>query len=274
MFRTRDGSRWIWGHWQNLTQVEANERRPRGAREVRRFPWNGRAWLYVGRLTFGFEWNLWSHFCHTELRMDDGEGEIVLGVALPPVSLWFSVEGLPTRWMPKDGREISVSVHDWAFWFNLWGKPWDWTAKDRWRHPIFHIDDFFLGRQVYSEQTVAEDRVTIPMPEGPYPGTVRIFESAWKRPRWFAHRMIRATVTPDTPIPIPGKGTASWNCGEDATHSLTTPADTVRKAVLATIESVLRTREKHGSRRGGGTEWRPAEKKVAPPEPKESAAGG
>ncbi len=251
----------IWGHWQNPTQDEANEKRPREATKVRRFPLNGRAWLYVGRrLTFGFEWNLWTHFCRARLEVDGWDGEITTTVALPPVALWFSVKGLPTKWLPRGKRELGLAVFAWAIWFSLWIDEDEWSPENRWRRPVFHVDDFLLGRQDYSSRDIITERVVIPMPEGQYPATVRLFESTWKRPRWFARRMIRAEVTPDTSIPIPGKGDNSWDCGETATHSLTTPADTVRKAVVAMVESVLRTREKHGSRHGGGTSWRPAEK--------------
>jgi hypothetical protein len=66
-------------------------------------------------------------------------------------------------------------------------------------------------------------------------------------------RRIRAKITPDTPIPFPGKGENSWDCGEDATHSMTCNATNEQEAVAKLVASVLNDRYRHG-----GKNWRPA----------------
>jgi len=94
--------------------------------------------------------------------------------------------------------------------------------------------------------------------DGCYPATVRFFESTWKRPRWpWSKKIVRADIYPDTPIPYPGKGENSWDCDEDATHSMMTAEETELGAVVAMVESVLRSRYRHG-----GLSWRPKLKVV------------
>lgn len=85
---------------------------------------------------------------------------------------------------------------------------------------------------------------------------MELFESTWKRARWFTHKNVRASVDIPAGIPHPGKGENSWDCGEDRTYGLTTKADTVEKAIAAVVESSLRDR-----RRYGGDNWTPSEKK-------------
>lgn len=93
------------------------------------------------------------------------------------------------------------------------------------------------------------------MPEHPYPATVRLFESTWKRPRWpFARRMVRAEIEVEGGIPHPGKGENSWDCDDDATYSLTCQARTAEDAVAKLVGSVLRDRRNYG-----GRSWRPRE---------------
>lgn len=239
--------RWFWWHWQNLNEERVTKRKGSGLI-------HGRAWFYFGRLVFGVSWNLWTTFCHVYAEAG-GEGDATFGIALPPVALWFSVEH-PAFYevFPNAPHRVGVSVHHWAIWTDLWQNQHEWSSKrDRWRNFCFHMDDFFLGKQVYSERLLESARTVVPMPEGSYPATVNMSEATWKRPRWFAQPVVRATVTPDKPIPYPGKGENAWDCGESGLHELTTPARSVEEAVSATVASVLRSRRKYG-----GPNWKPA----------------
>ena len=94
----------------------------------------------------------------------------------------------------------------------------------------------------------------VPMPERAYPASVKLFESTWKRPRWFASRMVRAEVKIEKGIPFPGKGENSYDCGDDALFGLTCKADTVEQAIAETVESALRNRRRYG----GSVDWQPA----------------
>ena len=46
-------------------------------------------------------------------------------------------------------------------------------------------------------------------------------------------------------IPVPGKGENSWDCGEDATFSLSCPSTTISEAIGEMVKSCMRTRERY-----------------------------
>jgi len=140
---------------------------------------------------------------------------------------------------------------------NLWRDDSSWTNNKTFleqRYWSMNFLNLLFGKWKYTERTVEERDVVIPMPEGNYPAKVKIFESAWKRPRWFPQKMIRASVDikDDQLIPFPGKGENSWDCGMDGLRGMTCPEKTVEAAIGAVVGSVLRSR-----RRYGGIGWRP-----------------
>lgn len=94
------------------------------------------------------------------------------------------------------------------------------------------------------------------MPEGSYRATVTIERDSWTRARWFARRIERAHVDIHDPIPTPGKGENSWDCGDDALHSSTFPCGTVPAAVGKIVGDVL-------AKRGHSTWTWPRKKEVA-----------
>lgn len=245
---------WFWWH-------VVNDNRDKFDRKGS--PWRqGRLYAHFGRATWHFEWSFRTKSCRLMADVGGCENDLTISVAFPPVALYLGVEGLvPYRWLPRDWeQETGLTVHGGALWGYLWHNSQSWhQGPGSWyRWSKFHFDpmDRFFGDMKYSKRELRTERVEVPMPEGVYPATVNLYESTWKRPRWpFAVRMIRADIKPDTPIPFPGKGENSWDCGEDAVHELTTQADTPLKAVVALVESVLRSRE-----RNGGRNWRPSTK--------------
>jgi hypothetical protein len=54
------------------------------------------------------------------------------------------------------------------------------------------------------------------------------------------------------PVPFPGKGENSWDCGEDATHGYYGPAASIEDAVGNLVTSTLKRRRKYG-----GRDWKP-----------------
>jgi len=137
----------------------------------------------------------------------------------------------------------------------------EWSREKHGRRQgAFHPIDFIFGRTTYSEIPISDHKVEIPMPEAVYPATVRLVEAQWRRPRWpfVWYRVRRAEVTPDKGIPFPGKGENSWDCGEDATYSLTCVASTVEESIGKMVESVMRSRLRHG-----GPKWRPSEASIS-----------
>jgi hypothetical protein len=204
-----------------------------------------------------------------------GEGEHALsaGVDLIVASLWINWSHFKVQsWLAKktkrkdqkygNGREIEVYWHKWGLWWTLWGDPMESRGKrDPWYVQMhnWNIPDILFGRSKYSSRVLNEERVIIPLPEGGYPALVRINLDTWRRPRYpFARSMVRSEIIPDKPIPFPGKGENSWDCGEDAIYSLYGPYDTPLKAAMAASESVMRNRLRYGA----GWSYRPEVKHV------------
>jgi hypothetical protein len=153
---------------------------------------------------------------------------------------------------------------------------WEVQVNPRWRDRVF-------GRRVYESKDVTDRRdrdytvlpphaaagsrsaakeplagirTSVPMPEGNYPCIVKLTEDTWTRPRLKAARKLvrRAEVEMLVPIPVPGKGTASYNCDDDATYSMCCTARSVAQAVATMAESAMRDRERYANRN-----WQPRE---------------
>jgi len=139
---------------------------------------------------------------------------------------------------------FSLRIFDWTIWGDFYhsanmsksSDPWwmDWN---------FNVPDFFFGRSKYSEKILKEKVVKIPMPEKEYDATAQIYKATWKRPRWFIPKeIIRVNIDLKEPIPHPGKGTCSYNCGEDALHSGSYYVNSIADAICETIKYVTKCR--------------------------------
>lgn len=204
---------------------------------------HGRGWLHMGKsqrrdLTLHVSWNLRSSFCHLDVRVDDQEHDVTFGLALPPVSLWLGMSGLPdglfkllgvdyesVRHLP-DGcylmeRKLGISVHGWALWWSLWMPDGISKSTDpRWRRGSFHILDALFGQTKFSEVEIEQQAVLIPMPERTYRGTAKVSRRTRSRPRWpfrfspllgdtvlFQESLgYDVTMEDGEQIPVPGKG--------------------------------------------------------------------
>jgi hypothetical protein len=228
-------------HWQNLNE-EA-----RGWVRHARFPIHGRSWLNVAKLCFRAEWHLASGRCGLGYEQEPNEYGHTISLALPPVSLWLALE-LPWKHplRPKQHREWSLRVFDWAIWWRVGGDPHSWSSKTpKWRDGNWHFLDTLLGKTRFSKVVLSKHSVLIPMPEGAYPATVELDECTWKRPRWFATRRRGATVDIPKGIPHEGKGENSWDCGEDRLFGLSAAAETVEGAIAKTVQSALKSRRRY-----------------------------
>lgn len=231
---------------------------------------HGRCWLHFGqdsKYCLGFEWGFWRPRLSIGLDLATHEYALSWNFCIGLANLYFHLEHWPLqRWLSNkikrpdekygNGREIGVSVFDGAVMIDLWNDPMEHRRNDpRWWHIYLVPKDLLLGRAQYSEEgTPKIARVEVPMPERNYPATVKLYVAQWKRSRWpWPQRLMRADITPDTPIPFPGKGENSWDCGEDATYSLCCMAHNEHEAVSTLVASVLRSRYKYG-----GKNWRPA----------------
>jgi len=163
-----------------------------------------------------------------------------------------------------NGRTVGFGIHSGALWIDLWNDPMEHRSKDpRWWHLHFDPIDFLFGGTKYESRNIKSERAVIPMPEGGYPCTVTINEDTWLRPRWpfVWKRLIRSEIKPDTPIAHPGKGENSWDCDEDAMHSIYGPYNNTLDAVMEAAKSVMHDRLRYG----GG--WSYIPEKLRAPRP-------
>lgn len=252
--RTADnGEPTLWWSWQDLRGgVERKGPAPKG------FCTHGRAWLRSLSNGIGIEWHLGSRRCHISLTFSTiGDEAIEVAVAIPFLFALYLfidragwVKRLPgVRYVSGDydsgEREIQIAVHHNTIWWSLWLNNSGMRSRN-WRDGSFHIDDFILGRNQYSETKRQSYETYLIMPEGRYPATVELFTSIWKRPRWpWAMRVQRANVTVPGGVPVPGAGENSWDMDDDAIFEGVYPASTIEDGLAALRESVLRDRQHH-----------------------------
>lgn len=222
--------------------------------------------------TVRIEWSLVSKHCGVSLGIGGpGDDEDVKwSFAFPPVALYFGVSfkrgGLLRRiadgvcvavrdmGSKYNGAEFSVSVHDWSMWWTIGCDNTGWTNKrPRWRDGNFNARDFVCGKSEYASEVVECATIEVCMPEAKYRGRCEIKRDSWARPRGPTTVIYRAHVDMTEPVPVPGKGENSWDCGEDAIYGTTVPAKTFAAAVAAITKSALETRARYG-----GYNWIPS----------------
>lgn len=248
---------------------------------------NDRLWKY-GRLFLRGPWRLprlafhW-HFTTKPvyplaLKLDLGGEDNTVGASVYlPFTGGFHLEFdfLPWKWRVKLGlteeRETGLSFGDGTLRWDLHRRRWaTWHSRKSWRSKSlrerwairlkdgsegsFDIVQLLLGKVQHESELLSEHDAVVNLPEGDYPVLVSLERATWKRPRGRTRVVLRANVQPaERAIPHPGKGTTSYNCGEDASFGLTCPAATVEEAVEAMRASVMRSRADYGS----GEKWRP-----------------
>lgn len=229
---------------------------------------NGRLWLYFVNhtKTLGFEWDLLHPRLSIGIGLADMEHAISAHFCIGLINLYLWYESWKLhQWISSwtrrpdqlysNGRTIGFSWYQGSLSIDLWYDPMEHRRVDpKWWHLYITPVDIIFGHTKYTELGREKVHVEVPMPEACYPATVELYEAEWRRPRWPGvwRRIKRCTITPDTPIPVPGKGENAWDCGEDATHSLTCPAKDAHEAVVKLVSSVLEKRY-----RRGGKLWRP-----------------
>jgi hypothetical protein len=252
--------------WQNLTQEEERTSR-------RRWPRHGRCWWWLGEYSVGFEWVLFKRGCAASAQLDPSEGELTFGLS-PLFASFYLTLPMP-RWLESrlprqegtsramDGkafsyplpRRVSLSLHDGLVSWCLWRDDGSWSPND-WRQNTFNWKRFVFGKTLYSDETLDERDVVVPMPEGPYPGKARLYVSTWQRAGWpwwpLTRRMTRCGIEVEAGIPVPGKGENSWDCDDDAMFSVTAPARTIEEGVAAVVGHALQKRQRYG-----GNRWKP-----------------
>ena len=182
-------------------------------------------------------------------------------------SCYFNADRLPPfSWLnrfagdkfPRD-RELSLHLHGGLISWSLWTATMGYHSGRRWRNRSWNWQRW-IGWQLehVAWETLEVIRTVVPMPEGTYDATVELKRGTWRRRRLFAWmpkvHHFTGTITPDKPIPVPGKGENSWDCDDDAHYSASGPYRTVAEAVSSMVAGVYRDRTRYGS----GPEWQPA----------------
>lgn len=236
----------------------------------------GRFWLYFGKPfgrtpTLRIEWGLFRrarlNLC-AELEYFTGDGEDGIGghVSVPWLFFLFvHLEGiLPYSWGRRFGgtRQTNIRFSDGDVRVALFEREHEWNSRDPWwvRGIRFRIGEWIFGKTRHRVvRTEGPMDILVCMPEAQYRGTVEIKDEEWVS-RFSTKRVRRAHVEMQDPVPFPGKGENAWDCGEDATHSMTCVADNWEDAIAEMTRTVLKSRRRHG-----GRNWRPSEKKPEPP---------
>lgn len=205
----------------------------------------------------------WSFFYNAGLRIKldlaSYEEEVGISIALGIFSLYVGFDNYHLgSWIQRvtrrkgqrygNGRSIGLAVHGGYIWLDFWNDPMESRGTDPWWwHMSFNPMDAIFGRYVYSDQTIEERDIEVPMPEKAYPATAKLQVCHWQRKRSpFIKRMERVSIEIPGGIPKEGKGENSWDCGLDATFSMTTNASSIAEGVGQLVGSVLADRIRHG----------------------------
>lgn len=224
----------------------------------------GRAWLWLrddergNNPKIGVEWRLgrWAFGASLGINERYGDDDLTLALNLPGISLYLSPDRVLPSWVPRPNEPHSTGfyVREGGLWWNVWQNDFEYRSDTpRWRHGHFDPVDWLLGRSEFSRRLLHSTETVVPMPERSYPATVKMEEHTWTRPRWpWSRRLLRADISVEGGIPVPGKGENSYDCGQDAVYALTTRASTVPEAVAKLVRSCLERRARYG-----GPDWRP-----------------
>lgn len=250
-------------HHQNLDKRPGD---PRG--EATGHLWReGRAWLRSARYVFCWEWALFRRTAVALSFSVSSESGPRLSFQLPfLLSLCFSLE---PPWDSRLGRfcqkfdwyALGVRLFSGALWCDLWADSSCSSNRESFWHPhrrrfSIHPLDLLLGDVRYTERIIECGQVQVPMPERPYPALYKWYSWTQTRPRfpWWPLVSCGVGVTLDfkEPVPVPGKGENSWDCGGDELHGFSTPAVTVQEAVGNVVGVVLKDRARYAN-----ASWKP-----------------
>lgn len=262
-------------HWQNLNDLYSTCSKVKSQGPMWK---HGRCWLsykgkdyknnYDAALTINPEWSIGKEsYVGAGLRFGGREDSFVSShINLPFASFYITLDVIKLRFL-KDilvgkafEKDTSISFHSNTVWINIFTDNSIWESKAKWwkqRQFSINFETLILGKRTYERKLLDEIDTVIPMPEGNYKAHIKIEELIHRRPRWFDKKYIQAIVEPDKPIPYPGKGENSWDCGEDGLHSMSCPAKNFEDAIAATVQSVLRDRRRYGY----NINWESKEKK-------------
>jgi hypothetical protein len=253
----------VWGHWSNDNYAPGEEMMNKRASGHPLFA--GRGWFYFGLravnlMTAHVQWQVGKRatLCLASLSVDPVKGGVGLSLALPRVFyLFLGLDGWPKKFYEQLGiyksyepHAIEISVHDQSIWWRLWSPTMRWSnTTPRWREGNASPAEMLFGDIKMTEEIIYTKNIEVPMPEKAYPAKLTMFRRVWRRPRasWVSHEGTFANVEVEGGVPIPGKGTTSYNCGPDAIYEHGTPARNDEEAIASFVQSALQRRARYGS---------------------------
>lgn len=202
------------------------------------------------------EWVLFSRRISVGCGIATGEDALSLSICLWLFSFycgwenWKVAQWLSNRTKRKgqrygNGRHVGFTWIERTLMIDLWADEMEWCKSDPWwwQFSIRPLD-LLLGRAEYSERTLDEGVRQLAFPEKTYDVKITISEASWKRPRWpWPAKIVRTRSEVEGGIPVPGKGTMDYNCGDDAIFSQTSPGATFDAALSGLFKSVMHARE-------------------------------
>lgn len=243
-------------HWQNLNDRNGAEGNPLK---------EGRAWLSLWSTKLYFSWAFGDISFGIGVSIDEDDG-FLFRFSVPLISLWFGVyfDFLKKFHWKYVNRDTSIRIHDWTIWTSVFHDNSSWTKGLPWikqREFNINIPDLLLGKfEAHSKEDPKKTRAKIFLDEGSYDVTITMIERWHTRKRWpwRIGAVLCADVVPDIPVPFPGKGENSWDCGEDAVRAMHSAARSPGEALRKFEESILQSRHRHGH-----IGWVPERKKEA-----------
>lgn len=230
---------------------------------------NRRKWWHFGnRKSIVIEIAGWNNSPAISFRADPDDRGVTFNISFG-FAIYITFDGfIPRSWYPEE-REFSIRIHGGAIWWDFWvSEEWSsWTKNRTWRKSSFQLMDKIKGKHDYKRKDADRRQFLLPFLEGIYNVEVIKWDRTDKWPRWPTRRMTTWEVRAgyyegppsecnwkDKPIPVEGKGESSYDCGEDATWSISFPGPPYKKDVntpyLAALyfwHSIMKSREQRGS---------------------------
>lgn len=230
----------------------------------------GVRWRNAGRrdIELSAEWHVLPPKSHRHgvgvaFKWPAGIGSIRLSLYASALgSLWLRLDGLlPERFHAPGHADreayvragtLSTGWTSWAVRAALWSKVHHWSSRAPWWEQEHKLGlGRLLGKWRTDSTVVDSGDCVVPLPERSYPASFEVerFEGSWTGPlgrRLPPKVWHRCKVTPETPIPIPGKGENSWDCDDDHVHSTSVVGRDPERAVGDLVASVLSTRARYG----------------------------
>lgn len=195
-----------------------------------------RYFIYIGNRKISFEIKLGDFSFNLNFNIGGEESEeLQFSFVIPLIKIYLGFSGF----LPKkirdyfynkklyNGLSTGISIHHWIIWWIFFMDQDVWDNKEpKWRRGNFDIPQFFLGKEKYWKNIIEKKEIEFTVPEHKrgdivysekkHKGMVTRYKGNWKRKRWFTKSLNRIEIDLINSIPHPGKGTADYNCEEDA----------------------------------------------------------